>query len=414
MTYLPYQEDGIRWAADRASCLIGDEMGLGKTVQAIGWLNAHPEIETVLVVCPCVVRLNWEREMSRWLVSPCVEVTVINYDRLHQIDLSQTWDLAILDESHYIKTPEARRSKLCRQIKARRRIALTGTPVLNRPMELWHQLHFLLPDQFPLSSRIKFGIRYCGGHQRQVTRSRKVWMFDGATNLDELREILRPIMIRRRKAEVLLDLPPKRRQVIEIPVEDRRLRHQLALEASDYDRAALAHPERAEALMSELASMSRLRQEAGLAKVWPALEHLEAALEGDGKIVVFAHHRAVIESLRAGLADYGALAITGDTPMRERQQIVDLFQMPESGCRVVVGQIQAAGVGITLTASSHVVFVELDWTPGNMAQAEDRCHRIGQKNSVLVQYLELEGSLDCRMAKSLVRKQTVIDKALTQ
>ncbi len=416
--YLPYQVAGIQFARGKSACLIGDEMGLGKTIQAIGWLNCRPEIETALIVCPATLKTNWARELDAWLISPCVDVTIINYDQLHKLDMSRIYDVAILDEGHYIKNHKAKRSRLCRAIQARNRIILTGTPILNKPIELWHLLHWLRPEVWPMSSFMKYALRYCGAHQRRVNRSgRFVWFMDGATNLDELRAMLSGLMIRRLKSEVLKELPDKRRQIIEIPVNGMAggLLDELR-EATNRIRGIeetyAAEVQRMEGALSVAwKDMAELRHELGLAKLPAAIELIHDAVESSGKVVVFAHHRDVIEGLSNALVDYKPAVIHGGTPVCARQKMVDAFQNDHE-TKVFIGQTMAAGVGITLTAASHVIFVELDWTPGVMSQAEDRCHRIGQKNSVLVQHLAFENSLDVNIAKALIRKQSIITKAL--
>jgi SWI/SNF-related matrix-associated actin-dependent regulator of chromatin subfamily A-like protein 1 len=418
--YLPYQIEGIEFARIRNSVLFGDEMGLGKTVEAIGWLNCHPEIESLLIVCPATLKVNWARELAKWLISPCVEVTIINYDMLHTLDTERVYDAVILDEAHYIKNPKALRSKHCLKIQAKNKLCLTGTPILSRPIELWHLLHFLAPELWPRGSYMKFAIRYCGAYQRRVRTHngwRWVWDMRGATRLDELKMHLSYLMIRRMKSDVLKDLPPKRRQIIELPTVglNSELRYELKAAATRMEdlinEYAVDVANLDGAITTAWNQMAELRHQAGLAKVAMAVDIIHDAVEASGKVVVFAHHRDVIASLRDALVDYMPAVIHGDTPQAARQGEVDRFQNDDR-VKVFIGQIQAAGVGITLTAASHVIFVELDWTPGIVNQAEDRCHRIGQKNAVLVQHLALENSLDAVMAKTLVRKQSIIEKAL--
>lgn len=414
LTYLPYQEDGIAFSRDRKAVLIADEMGLGKTIQAIGVMNCHPEWDNVLVVCPASLKINWSREIDKWLISPCTNVRIINYDMLHRLDMDIVWDAVIFDEMQYCKNKTARRSRYCRSIKAYYKIGLTGTPILNKPIELWHPLHILQPEVWPRSSYMRYALRYCGAY-----RGRWGWDVSGATHLDELREILSGVMIRRLKSEVLKDLPPKRRQIIELPrtgiSED--LSSRLTQAAVDVYILEGRYRDDVRQLDAKLSvvwtGMAALRHEVGLAKVDIALPLLHDAIESSGKVVVFAHHRDVIERLKESLIDYMPVVVHGGTTERARQDAVDRFQSdPKVG--VFIGQIQAAGVGITLTAASHVVFLELDWTPGVMSQAEDRCHRIGQRDSVLVQHLVLEDSLDARMAKTLLRKQAIIEKTLNR
>ena len=461
LEYMPFQRAGIAYAMKREGALIGDEMGLGKTIQAIGVVNATPDARRILVVCPASLRLNWQRELQKWLVAdltvgvaqgknwPETDVVVINYDILkrHKATLdAEVWDILIVDECHYLKNPKTQRTKavlgawnedprkVVKAIAAKRRLFLTGTPIVNRPIELWPLLRSLDPDNL---GRYWKGYvkRYCAGYQ-DVVRTRHgtktIWQVGGASNLEELQDRLRAtLMVRRLKADVLTELPAKRRQVIEVPpngsvrivkaeqkawrevqeqLEDLRAQVELAKaseDEEDYRAAVAALTEQERVAFNE---MSRLRHETALAKVDYVVEHV---LNATDKVVVFAHHRDVISALVTALreAERKVVTITGDTPMNARQAAVDAFQNdPET--TVFVGNIQAAGVGLTLTAASHVVFAELDWVPGNMSQAEDRCHRIGQTQSVLVQHLVLDGTLDATMAHTLVEKQEVIDKAL--
>ena len=254
----------------------------------------------------------------------------------------------------------------------------------------------------------------------------------GSANLHELQTKLRGcIMIRRLKADVLTELPAKRRAVIELSqngaakavkaeqegwaeyqdlLEDLRTRVELAKasdKAEDYEAAVEKLKKAASAAFTE---MAKLRHATAVAKIPYVIGHINDSIEGGKKVIVFAWHKDVINALEVEFGER-AVSVTGDTPMARRQDAVDRFQTdPE--CWVFLGNIQAAGVGLTLTASSHVIFAELDWVPGNVTQAEDRAHRIGQKEMVLVQHLVLEGSLDAKMARTIVQKQIVIDQAL--
>ncbi len=354
------------------------------------------------------------------------------------------WDLVIVDEAHYLKSKGAKRSQAvfgideyaakkakCEPtpgIGGRRRIALTGTPIPNRPVEGYGLFHWLAPEEF--RSFFGYAKQFCNTHQ-----SGYGWDMSGSSNLPQLQDKLRgSIMVRRLKADVLTELPAKRRAIVEFPangasgavaeetaqweqseeeIEALRVKVELAKAGSkeEYEASVLMLKERAQAAFTEL---SQLRHATALATVPYAVQHILSSLnDGDGKVVIMAHHKDVVAAIMAALAEaeIEAVSLTGDTPMQTRQDNVDRFQR-EPNCRAFVGNIQAAGVGITLTAAAHVIFVELDWVPGNMTQAEDRCHRIGQTDSVLVQHLVLEGSLSARMAKVLIDKQDVIDRAL--
>jgi SWI/SNF-related matrix-associated actin-dependent regulator 1 of chromatin subfamily A len=446
LSYLPFQRAGIAYASSRKGVLIADEMGLGKTIQALGVINADETLRDVIVIAPKSLTINWVRESKKWLVRETsvtrgIEgyaggVLVVSYEEARknsQALAARAWDLVVVDEAHYIKNSRAQRSQAVQAIacSARRRVVLTGTPIANRPIELFSLLQVACPEEWDRDHKgfFAFARRYCG-----ASKSRYGWDFSGATNLPELQEKLRTTcMVRRLKKDVLTELPAKVRQVVEIPtngatrvveaesrawakVEDgldaARVEVELA-QAEDDGTYESAVSRLRELQATAFAEISRLRHATAVAKVPYVAEHVRDACEDDvsHKVVVMAHHHDVIDSLVEELAPFGVVCLTGDTSLEDRQSAVDRFQTDPS-CRVFVGSIMAAGVGITLTAASHVVFAELDWTPGNISQAEDRCHRIGQTQSVLVQHLVFDASLDARMAHVLVEKQRVADAGL--
>ena len=354
--------------------------------------------------------LNWQREAAKWLTRE-VELTVINYDMVHKrLDLAQAnWDLVVLDESQHVKNPKAKRTRYTLAIPAKRRLFLTGTPILNRPVELWPMIESIDPDGLG-SNFFRFARRYCNAQQVRAGR-KLVWDFTGASNLDELQDKMRlSFMVRRLKADVLTELPAKRRQIIPLPPDG--IKALLQREAQELE--GLTFEEAARRLEGESAAFSKLakvRHDLGVAKAEKAIDHIVDMLDGVEKVVIFAHHHDVINVLQAGLAEFGCVTVTGKTSGPDRQAAVDRFQTDPT-CRVLLGNIKAAGVGITLTAASTVIFVESDWTPGWMAQAEDRVHRLGQTESVLIQYLVFDDSLDAVMTQMLVAKANVSDKAL--
>jgi hypothetical protein len=251
----------------------------------------------------------------------------------------------------------------------------------------------------------KYEKRYCAAGLNTAG----YYTADGASNLDELQNRLRKnFMVRRLKADVLKDLPAKRRQVIVL--ESDGLEDLMEREATEYSKLELNEG-------SDPASFTELsaaRKAVALAKVPFAIEHVEGVLESTNKVVIMAHHYEVVDAIRAGLAKYGVVGVDGRvTDITKIDAAVNSFQNDDS-VRVFVGTIQAAGVGLTLTAASTVVFVELDWVPGNVSQAEDRCHRIGQLDTVLVHHLVLDGSVDANLVEKLIIKQAIIDKALDE
>jgi len=354
------------------------------------------------------------------------------------------WDLVAIDEAHFLKNLDSQRSRavLGDRMKkkpgladlGRKRIFMTGTPIPNRPIEIWPILSALAPDQF--GSFKNFALRYCDGHEEMVSETKKVFKFDGASNLEELQERLRATcMIRRLKQDVLKELPPKRRQIISLPPTEEAKRL-IAQELEEWDRKFgedLSMVQTALSIAEEnndkgayngavdklqyiqrvaFMEMAATRRKVATVKIPSVIQHVKAMRdEGVKKIILFAHHHDVIEALFEKFEKYAVVAY-GKTSDKAKNKAVEAFQDKNSGVEIFVAGLTAVGVGITLTASSNVVFAELDWTPGNVNQAEDRAHRIGQENSVLVQHLVLDGSLDARMVQMIVSKQEIADRAL--
>jgi len=355
------------------------------------------------------------------------------------------YDLLVVDEAHAIKNPRARRTRAILGDRfhkkeglaefSRQKIFLTGTPMPNRPIEMWPLLSILAPREF--GNLRRFALRYCDGREEWVSKTKKVFKADGASNLPELQEKLRStVMIRRLKEDVLKDLPPKQRQIIslmptetakrliaeELEIWDKQFGEEMDLIREATEAAKEQGGEESEIYNSAVQrlkyiqgvafmEMARVRKEVAIAKLPNVIEHLTNLWEeGTDKIVCFAHHKEVIRALQEKF-EKKSVVLFGETSMKDRQAAVDRFQ-EDGKTKLFIGGIMAAGTGITLTASSTAVFAELDWTPANVLQAEDRLHRIGQSNSVLVQHLVLDGSLDARMAQMIVEKQDLADRAL--
>lgn len=449
LAYLGYQRGGIAYAMEREATLIGDEMGLGKTIQAIGIANADATVRKVLVICPAFLKLNWLREWRKWDVkrlnvayttkkgwtAECdfADVVITNYEMVKKfrakID-AREWDLLVVDESHYLKNPKAQRTeqvlgskkKEIAGVKARRRVFMTGTPVLNKPVELWPLCEALDPHGLGRNF-FAFAKRYCAAHNNGYG-----WDFSGASNLDELQGRLRgTFMVRRLKADVLKELPPKRRQIVPLTSDEieavvgkegdaaadfERLQSELAI-AEAMAKVDETYAERVKELQDASGvafdEMAKVRHQVALAKVGAAIDYIRDALEELPYVAIMCHHTDVAERLQAAFADVGALLVHGGKTPEERDAAAQAFQRGEA--RVFVGTVKT-GVGYTITRATTMFFVELDWVPGNVSQAEDRIHRIGQTDSVLIQHLVADGSIDARMAQTLVDKQDVIDRAL--
>lgn len=452
LVYRDFQKAGIAYALGRPNVLIADDPGLGKTIETIGVLNSiQDEVDSVLVICPATLKINWKREIKKWLIPnwsiaivdstdkkfPDAKIVIINYDIVKKfyddIKAREPWSVLVLDESHFIKSRKAQRTalicggklngKILASLKTKRKILLTGTPIENRPSELYSQIHFLDPRMW--RSFVQYGQRYCAGYYNGFG-----WDYSGASNLEELGVKLRStLMVRRLKRDVLKELPGRQHQLIELPVPN-SLRSWIVQEETLYktaierlraavDEAKLSGDEIAYRLAVErlhggqkvaFESMAAVRHKLAVAKLPLIIEHLRNVLESGQKVVVFAHHRDVLEAIHNEFADISVL-LWGGMSGQEKQTAVDQFQNDDK-CRLFVGSLRAAGVGITLTQANLVVFGEMDWAPGVIDQCISRLDRIGQKNFVLAQYLVFEDSLDAHIAKTLVDKQSVIDQTM--
>ncbi len=422
----PFQEQGVRFIEQRDGlALIADEQGLGKTMTALAYLQKHPELRPAVIVCPASLKLNWEKEAQAWMETPKVEVLhgrrpyktageilVINYDILYDwVDslIAAKTKVVIADEAHLCRSTSAWRTKalrkLVRAIRPRRFVALTGTPVVNRPMEYYSTLNLLSPSLF--ESKWSFAQRYCGAQYNGFG-----WQFNGASNTVELHSLLTKggPMLRRLKSQVLPELPPKIRAAV--PMEVSKAGYAEYCLARDQFKTwlkskggpdAVARASGAEALVK----IGVLKQLAAKAKLESCISWIQDFLDSGNKLIVFAVHREILSGLEAKFPGV-CVRVDGSTPQNLRQKAVEKFQT-DKNTTLFLGNIQAAGVGLTLTASSAVAFIELPWTPGELLQAEDRAHRIGQEDCVNIYYLLAKDTIDQMLARMLDLKQGVVD-----
>lgn len=459
---MPFQRAGVEQVLKTGRSLIADQMGLGKTVQALAAV-AHTEAFPALVICPASLKLNWKREAQRWIPGARVTVlngtgnlaaavkgskaiVVINYENLSKHALADvSWGAVVVDEAHYIKNSKSQRTKavkaiLAKATNARARVLLTGTPVLNRPVELWSLIEAL--GYAPVfGSFMDFARRYCDAHQ-----TRFGWDFSGATNVLELNERLKAngIMVRRLKEDVLTDLPAKRWAAVPVSMGlDRNIydaaeadavawfaglperRARIAQEAGEEwdvaeDNGGLSRDEWIERALNiartrseqaeQLVRFEALKTAAWRSKRAGVVEWIENFLEGsDKKLIVFGHHIEVVNDLAK---TFRAPKIQGGMTTQAVEEAKARFQNdPE--CRVIVANLQAGGVGHTLTAASDVAFVEFPWTPALLDQAIDRAHRIGQTDSVtgwlLLADRDGEETIDDEINALLEKKRAVVD-----
>lgn len=439
---LPFQKAGVEAMLKlRGRALLGDEPGLGKTVQAIAAMCAFREEWPVLIVVPSSMRWPWVDELEKWVVATGVcrsgainvvrdghndriaaaesLITVTTYPLLCAENIAKQvhesrFRVVVADESHNIKNEAAKRTKALLPVleNASRVLLLSGTPALNRPAELWCQLHALRPNAFGRTVHTWYGKHFCN-----ATRKPWGWDLSGGSNLDELHHILRSaFLVRRLKANVLEELPPKTRQRVAVETPP-NLDVANGREGKVSELCAKCAKNDSGARKDLLAALTELYASGGAAKVAATAALVNDLLEGGApKLLVFAHHREVMDSLEGALRAMrvvsGFIRIDGTTPSRERFDLCKRFQT-DASCRVALLSVTAAGQGLTLTAAHDVVFAELHWVPAVLMQAEDRVHRIGQKaGGVCVRYVCLKNSLDDFMWRTLERKLRTIAAAV--
>ena len=447
LSYRDYQRAGIEFLVTHHNCLLADDPGSGKTIQVAGLLNSVAW-NHAFILCPASLVLNWKRELEKWLVVPkriyahvkpntkaaaktiadlfCYDVVIMGYEAAVSFFKKNdndypSFDIVVADESHYLKTEKAQRTKTALSLLDRaidRRVLMTGTPILNRPIELWTTIRLLDPKGWK-GKRQFFSKYFCEGHKEYIRvrggMTREIWVEDGACHIEELNAYLRDnFMIRRRKADILPFLPPKIKQNIEVLVSC----SDVTKERKQYERMVKMYGEEraldmllGDADGAAMTEMAEIRHNIALAKAPKVVEFVRTLLDEDAnrKVIIFAHHRDVVNVLKEAFGE-NAVFIVGGMSAEDKQKAVDDFQNKKE-IRVFIGNMHAAGVGLTLTAADTVVFAELDFTPGVMEQCEDRAHRIGQDHeAVRVFRIVIEGSLDEYLLDILDRKEDIYER----
>ncbi|KAH7546640.1 hypothetical protein FEM48_Zijuj01G0222900 [Ziziphus jujuba var. spinosa] len=426
---LPFQREGVRFILRHGGrALLADEMGLGKTLQAIAVASCIRDSWPVLIMAPSSLRLQWASMIQQWLEIPPSDILVvlsqcggsnrggftivstnskgtihldglfniISYDvvpKLQNLLMASDFKVVIADESHFLKNAQAKRTTASVPVikKAQYAILLSGTPALSRPIELFKQLEALYPDVF--RSVHEYGNRYCKGGVFGI--------YQGASNHEELHNLMKAtLMIRRLKKDVLSELPTKRRQQVFVDLAEKDMKQIKALfrelEVVKQKIKACKSKEEVDSLkFSEKNLINKIYIDSAEAKIPAVLDYLATVVEAGCKFLIFAHHQLMIDSIHQFLLKkkVGCIRIDGSTPPASRQALVTDFQEKDS-IKAAVLSIKAGGVGLTLTAASTVIFAELSWTPGDLIQAEDRAHRIGQASSVNIYYLLANDTVD--------------------
>jgi hypothetical protein len=410
----PFQWAAVRYALHARGTFLADEQGLGKTVEALTALEADGAYPAV-VVCPASMKLGWERETRRWLphrsvsvvqgrgrVPAAAEITIVNYEVVaaQYGALTRARPRAlVVDESHYCKNPQAKRTQAVRRLAAAvvpggLRLALSGTPVLNHAEELIAQLR-IIGRMEEFGSGASFARQFRG----MVSEERLHW------------HMRRACFVRRLKAEVLPQLPPKRQVVIPVALTN-EAEYRLAerdviawLRSQPLDLSELNAKIAATLRAQRLAQLGTLQRLAARGKLGAALAWIEDFLASEEPLVVFARH---VEVQQAVLARFPtALHLLGDDSLERREDAIRAFQ-EEDGPRLIICATRVAAQGITLTRASNVAFLELEWTPAMHDQAEDRCHRIGQRDAVTAWYLLAANTIDETMARLIQRKRAIV------
>lgn len=422
----PYQRAAVKFLHEtRGRALIADDVGLGKTVEALIYAK-EADVSALLVVCPANVLYKWQREIMTWAgkeaqivetgkvpIDPVSPAWVMTYDiatirSAELIDLSP--ELIVLDECHYIKNPKAQRTRAaklyCRT--APMLMGLSGTPFLNRPIEMFNMLHLINPAAW--NSWWDFGIRYCGGDQWGYKR------FDWVSNVEELKARLKPYMIRRLKSEVMTQLPPLTRTILPVVIPNKKQYNDVRKQVSSALKAL--HPESKGYFVNALDRLTALREVVGIGKAQIALDWAKEFLdesEPTKKLVVYAHHKTVVETLKKGLHDYGIGCIIGDTTPRQRDIIAKNFQQAALPRVLIVSSAGGEGIdmfGMGVNDCSNMLIVEREWTSAKEEQAEGRLHRRGQILPVNIWYPVARGTVDEDINYLIEQKRETMKSAL--
>jgi superfamily II DNA or RNA helicase len=426
---LPFQLDGIAFAAGAGRAVLADEMGLGKTIQGVGvaeLLARETGIERVLIVCPASLKSQWRAEIARFcgrsvqLVSGKTSertrqyaggafFTVCNYEQVLRdfLDIERArWDLIILDEAQRIKNWEAKTSRIIKSLRSPFALVLTGTPLENRLEELYSVVEFI--DDRRLGPAYRFLHRH-----RLAESSGRVL---GYKNLDALRESLKPVLLRRTRASVALELPPRSTEIVRVSPTDEQLQlhhaHMRVVQSitrkpflTEMDLLRLQKA----LLMARMAANSTFlvdKEPPGFSSKLDVLSELLETLSAEPahKLIVFSEWSTMLDLVEPVLARLkaGFVRLDGRVPQKQRQQLVSRFQT-DAKCRVFLAT-NAGATGLNLQAADTVVNLELPWNPALLEQRIARAHRMGQKRRVQVYLLITEDTIEENLLATLSAK----------
>jgi SWI/SNF-related matrix-associated actin-dependent regulator of chromatin subfamily A-like protein 1 len=422
-----YQREGVHLINGfNGRALIADEMGTGKSYTSLAWMVEN-ECYPAIVVCPAFLKVNWERECLKHLgmrsnvlegrepkergLEPLQgKITIINYDILRGWTkklLRMRAQLLIVDECQYCKSLSAKRTKAVRQLSKHipNRLYLSGTPLTNRPPELFSVLNMIKPKKYH--------------HFRTFAQKYAYWnwngyglVYAGPRNLKRLhRTLKKECLIRRLKKDVLKDLPEKSRYVVPLQLKDRREYDYAEKHFLAWLRSISKGKARKASYAVGLTRLGYLKRLAAQLKMDSVKDWIETFLEeSNNKLAIFGVHRSILGRLHERFKTQSVL-VTGKTPKGRRWKCVDQFQ-EDKRTRLFLGNYQAAGIGLNLTSASTGASIELPWTPAEATQAEDRLHRLGQKKQVDWYYLVAQHTIEDDLCKLLQEKQKTFTDVL--
>jgi SWI/SNF-related matrix-associated actin-dependent regulator 1 of chromatin subfamily A len=421
---LTHQKDAIEKLAGSKRFILADDMGLGKTTSTI-IAALETNVQKILIICPASLKINWQREIQNYTdrsvyiaegknFSTEHDFVIVNYDILKnfydlkdsknsQITLSN-FELIIIDEAHYIQNGQAQRTKLVNSFSKNAKYLwlLTGTPMTSRPMNYFNLLNLI---ESPVAQNwMAYAIRYCQGYQFMAGK-RKIWNTSGASNLEELRDRTSKQVLRRLKTEVL-DLPDK----IITPVYLKLKSKEYVEVVGEYFDWYNTKKEESKSLTIQFNKLMKVRQIIANEKIKSTIELAQNIIDQDKKVIIFTNFTDTLQQIHQHFGKQ-SVYLDGSCSKPHRQHAVDEFQENDK-IKVFVGNLKAAGVGITLTAVEACIMNDLSFVPSDHQQAEDRAYRYGQKNSVSVYYPIFENTIEGVIYDILSNKKNIIDTVM--
>ena len=417
---LNHQKIAIEKLAGSKRFILADDMGLGKTTSTI-IAALETGAKKILIVCPASLKINWQREIANYSDRPVFiaegkkfstesDFVIVNYDILKNFHDTKTkeeslleqskFDLVILDEAHMISNVQAQRTKIINSFakKISRVWLLTGTPMTSRPMNYYNLLNLI---ESPVAQNWKaYAIRYCQGYQFSAGK-RKVWNVSGASNLEELRDRTSKQILRRLKEEVL-DLPDKIITPVYLSLRSKEYESLMGEYYDWYDK----NPDESSSLTVQFSKLMKVRKVIANEKVKQTIDFAENILEQGKKVIIFTNFTDTLQTIYQHFGKQ-AVYLDGSCSNSMRQQAVDSFQTDDK-IKVFVGNLKAAGVGLTLTSAEVVIMNDLSFVPAEHSQAEDRAYRYGQKSNVLVYYPIFDNTIEAAIYDILNKKKQII------